>query len=219
VQLATRPALLVPAYHHPPSAMAQPSLTYFAGRGLGEIPRLLLAEAGVQYTDNRRENIDELKASLPFGQVPLYEEPNGVRLVQSNTISRYIARQHNLYGKNAQEAALIDQWIDGIGDFRAAFRGAKTDEEKAKFKSEALPKWFGHFEKLAHANFEKHHVLVGDQFSWADIALYYVVDFVATDATHAGVLANHHTLAAVHKLVAERPRIAHWLKTRPVTPW
>lgn len=69
-------------------------LTPSLGRGLAEIPRLLLAEAGVQYTDKRVEKIDDFKATLPFGQVPLYEEANGVRLVQSQTIARYIARTH-----------------------------------------------------------------------------------------------------------------------------
>jgi len=65
----------------------------FKGRGLGELPRLLLADAGIAFDDVRLEDISALKSKFPFEQVPVYEEQNGFMLAQSRTISRYIARQ------------------------------------------------------------------------------------------------------------------------------
>lgn len=100
------------------------SLTYFDGRGLGEIPRLLLHEAGVKFEDRRLKDIAPLKPELPFGQVPLYQEGD-FKLAQSQAIARYIARTHNLYGKDAHESALIDSFIDGLNDARTHERNAK----------------------------------------------------------------------------------------------
>ena len=54
-------------------------LTYGNGKGLAELPRLVLAELGQEYEDVRwpdddwDKEIAALKPSLPFGQVPFYE--------------------------------------------------------------------------------------------------------------------------------------------------
>jgi len=193
-----------------------PKLTYFAGRGLAEIPRLLLAQAGVAYEDVRLEDISAIKASLPYGQVPLYEE-DGLRLVQSNTISRYIARTHNLYGKDAKEAAQIDLWIDGLNDLRSAVSAAKTDEAKAALPKEVIPKWFKNFEELAKSHKGGQSWLVGDSISWADIALYNLLFNYAT--TYPGSVDAFPTLQAVQKRVAAEPKIAAWVAKRPQTAW
>ncbi len=116
------------------------SLTYFDGRGLAEVPRLVLAEAGVKFEDRRVKDIATLKAELPFGQVPLYQDGD-FKLVQSQAIIRYVARTHNLYGKDAKEAALIDQIGDGIQDLRTHERNAKdvSDSPKSYFVFSLIP--------------------------------------------------------------------------------
>lgn len=54
--------------------------------------------------DHRLSNDDDdpefenLKPSLPFGQLPVLEI-NGTRIAQSVAITRYLAKQYNLYGK------------------------------------------------------------------------------------------------------------------------
>src|SRR4051794_34472014 len=69
----------------------KPKLTYFNGRGLAEATRLLFHDAGVEFDDVRLEDITALKGDLIYGQVPLLEWGN-VRLVQSVTIARFVAR-------------------------------------------------------------------------------------------------------------------------------
>src|SRR5689334_13569836 len=106
-------------------------LTYFPGRGRAELSRLILAEAGIQYTDNRVGDISELKKSgiLPFGQFPILEH-NGVILAQSISIARYPARLAHPYGKTELDGAKIDMMVDGVSDFGSARYNAKTVRKK-----------------------------------------------------------------------------------------
>jgi glutathione S-transferase len=52
---------------------------------------------------------------MPFAQVPVLEV-DGQMLAQSNTISRYLARQHGLAGKDEWEQAQADMYADNIND-------------------------------------------------------------------------------------------------------
>jgi hypothetical protein len=87
------------------STVTKPTLTYFNLFARGEVPRLLLEDAGVDYDFVPVTNWPETKAQLTaagklaFGQVPLYEEP-GLTLVQSNAIAHYLARKHGYNGTN-----------------------------------------------------------------------------------------------------------------------
>jgi len=200
----------------------KPKLTYFKGRGLAELPRLVLAESGVEYDDVRVENIDELKPILPFGQVPFYEEGD-FKLSQSNTIARYIAREHGLYGHGARCSARIDMILDSIGDIRGkvyALRNVpedKKEEETKKLKDEVLPLWNAHFERLLANNHENGGWAVGKNVSLADIALYNYVFFAKKD--YASSFDKTPKLLALADKVAARPKIAQWIKTRPQSEW
>jgi glutathione S-transferase len=87
------------------STVTKPTLTYFNLFARAEVPRLLLEDAGVDYDFVPVSNWPETKAQLiaagklAFGQVPLYEEP-GLTLVQSNAITRHLARKHGYNGTN-----------------------------------------------------------------------------------------------------------------------
>jgi len=200
--------------------VGKPKLTYFNGRGLGELPRLVLAEAGVAFDDVRVDDIADLKPRLPFGQVPFYEEGD-FKLSQSNTIARYIARQSGLYGNDARTAAKIDMIVDGINDIRAkgyAIRNApedKKEEEKKKFANEVLPQWTGYFEKIVKSSGGPW--ALGSEFTLADIALYNL--FFSVKVDYPDVLKNSPTLTSLSQRVTERPKIAKYIKERPVSPW
>jgi len=101
-----------PAPHYT-AAMSKPTLLYFPARGRAEIIRLLLAEAGVDYQEHpvgkgtppqggRPTDLAALLAdgTLPFGAVPVWEEPGGFRLAQSHAIAAHLARTHGLAGKS-----------------------------------------------------------------------------------------------------------------------
>lgn len=52
---------------------------------------------------------------MPFGQCPALEV-DGKMLAQSNTIARYLARQHGLAGKSDWEQAQADMYVDSLED-------------------------------------------------------------------------------------------------------
>jgi hypothetical protein len=82
-------------------------LTYFSGRGRGEQARWMLAATGIEFENVCLETPEEFAKMkkddmLLFGQLPLLEV-DGLRLVQSQSINRYLARRAGLYGKTDQD--------------------------------------------------------------------------------------------------------------------
>ena len=100
--------------------MSKIKLTYFNSKGRAETTRLILAQAGVAYEDNRVEKEDwpALKASLPLGQLPILEV-DGKTIGQSMAIARFCARRFGLAGKDEFEGAQADQAVDQVSDFLA----------------------------------------------------------------------------------------------------
>jgi len=194
--------------------MSKLVLTYFPGRGAAELSRLIFAEKGVEYVDNRVSDHTSLKVSLPFGQLPLLEV-DGLRLAQSLTIARYLARKYDLYGKTLEEGALADMFVDGIADLNAARGSAQTDEAKAKFVSEVLPKWLGLFEKIIEKNGGDY--VVGHTFTYADIQLVNAVDTLGFSYPNFKPIDHYPKIKAIFERVSTRPGIANWRATRPQT--
>jgi glutathione S-transferase len=123
---------------------------------------------------------------LAFGQVPLYEEP-GLTLTQSSAIVRHLAKKHGYHGTNAHEEALVDQNFEGVVDLLNALRAVyqaseeKKAEVKEKLAKETLPTKLGFFNKLAEKNGDN-GFLVGSKLSYADVGLYFILQFLFTKA-------------------------------------
>lgn len=91
-------------------------LTYLTMRGLAELPRLIMEEAGLAYigTYYGREKFAAAKQSLPMGRVPVLKGvlPNGAELSQSASIVRVLARKAGLDGTDDVERAVVDSWYE-----------------------------------------------------------------------------------------------------------
>lgn len=169
--------------------MQSPRLTYFGSRGRAELVRLTCALAGVAYDEvsvggwNPTNLPDAFLAlrregTLPFEQLPLWEEPGGFRLAQSDAIVRHLARSHGLYGHGARELARVDEAMEGVKDARAELSkvaAAPADARPAlrtSLAEHAAPRWLGFFERLLARN-DGAFGLVGHGPTVADLALYH----------------------------------------------
>jgi len=209
--------------------MAEPNykLTYFNGRGRGEIIRLVLTAAGVPFTDNRLsfEEFAKIKSTLPFNQVPVFEIDNKVTLCQSLTIGRYLARKYNLAGKTDVEQAQADMIVDCIEDalkpvpvfFRFTPDPVKKAELKKKFIEEQLPEFLNKLEALLVSNKGGDGYFVGDQLTWADLHLVRMQGSLVLSVGLATPFDKHPKLNALFNRVVQLPKIAPYQANLPVT--
>ncbi|XP_039078889.1 glutathione S-transferase-like isoform X2 [Hyaena hyaena] len=99
---------------------AKPKLHYFNGRGRMESIWWLLAAAGVEFEEELFETCEEFgkliqSGTLMYEQVPMVEI-DGMNLVETRAIQRYLAAKYDLYGRNLQEQAWIDMYVEGLKD-------------------------------------------------------------------------------------------------------
>lgn len=219
--------------------MPNPTLIYFAARGRAELLRLILAEAGVEYTEHhvgkdtppangRPTDFTALKATgqLAFDAVPVWEEPDGFRLAQSLAIANHLARRHGLMGKTPREQAQVEQALGGFDDARAELRKlvTTTPEQRPALREELLtvimPRWLGYFDRLLRANAGGATFLVGESLTSADLALWYLVELCVTNGFGPAV-EKYPVLQAFFERIGKRPKLAAYLaspKRPPLMP-
>jgi glutathione S-transferase len=201
-------------------------LTYFDGRGRGEIVRLVLTAAGAPFEDHRisREDFLKAKPTLPFGQVPIFEF-EGVKLCQSLTIARYLARKYNLAGKTEVEQAQVDMILDCIEDalrpvpvfFRFEQDPVKKAELKKKYIEEQLPEFLQKIEKLLESNNGGNGYFVGNELTWADLYLVRAQGSLELQVGVPTALSSAPKLNALFNRVIALPKIAAYRAKLPVT--
>jgi glutathione S-transferase len=204
--------------------MSKPKLIYFNLRARAEVSRLILAAAGVEYEDVRVDfsRWPEMKPSTPFGQLPILEV-DGAKLCQSKTIARYLANKYGLAGKTDLEKAQVDMVADCIDDiytptirFFSEKDQAKQTELKEKFQKETLPTQIALLEKLLKANRNGDGYFVGDSLTWVDIGFFDFCSWLsAIEVTIP--FEDVPKLKALREKIEKHPKIAEWIKKRPVT--
>lgn len=161
---------------------------YFHGRGIGEPIRLLLTVGGVDFVDRRYSMAefratDDLKAKLPFGQVPALEV-DGVFFGQTDSLMRLAAKLAKLYPNDLLEAARSDMIVVHQADIHSAIAKMSFDgvpgapgtkmlpeEERHKkisaWSESTLPGLLDRLERLAENGY-----MVGSTLCWADICIF-----------------------------------------------
>lgn len=97
-----------------PEVNPELELLYFNSKGLAECSRQMLQYKDINFTDTRinKERFDEIKESLPYGQVPILHIDDET-VAQSKAIARYVGKLARVYPqKNILHAAFVDEWME-----------------------------------------------------------------------------------------------------------
>ncbi|XP_052782214.1 S-crystallin 4-like [Mya arenaria] len=196
-------------------------LTYFNGKGRAEVSRLLLAAAGKAFEDVRVDFAQwgDLKKDMPQGTLPVLEVDGKMKISQSGSIARYLAREFDLYGKGNTDMTLVDQIMDTCIDLFSGvlkFAFLKDEAEKAQKREEYLAgdakKYLGLLEKLVQEG-GKSGFAVGSSLTVADLMLYAFIE----NSQIVELLKDYKLLDANRKKVEQLPKIKEYLAKRPVT--
>ncbi|KAH0490738.1 hypothetical protein TgHK011_002194 [Trichoderma gracile] len=161
-----------------------PTLHYLdIGRlGRGEVVRLFLRDAGIEFNDVRHPYDDTWPATSAklkeqgitrTGKVPALLI-HGLTLNQHISILRYLARDLGSYdGETNYEKFQVDAVADVYNDWRTqwvASLGGVTDE----YRNKVVPEYYNVITQYYSAN--KGPYLLGDRITYADFAVYQSID-------------------------------------------
>lgn len=198
--------------------MAKYKLTYFdmpASRG--EECRMALYAAGVDFEDNRIpfEQWPALKASTPFGALPILELPDKPALAQSNAILAYVGRRYDLHPQDAWEAARHEAILVAVEELRAALVPSgqlKDPAEKKRAREElaqgALKVWGAQMEKQIRGTF-----VGGERLQVADLKLFQIMHSFrrgVLDHIPGDIFREFVKLDGVYAAVERHPKIIEW---------
>lgn len=176
-------------------------LYYFDARGAGEMSRILLKIGGKDFEDIRYSikikegggfetpEFQEAKLSgvlaVNMDRAPIFVTGSGVKIGQSKSIERYIAKKCNFLGNDDDSSAVIDCICENVRDIREKFGkirmtggfGPNPEKEAAmkKWYEEELSSWFTKLEKSLPAS-EQEGYSVGTSLSYADVCIWYLIN-------------------------------------------
>ncbi|EPY87515.1 Glutathione S-transferase-like protein [Camelus ferus] len=188
------------------------TIVYFPVRGRCEAMRMLLADQDQSWKEEvvTMETWPALKPSCLYGQLPKFQDGD-LTLYQSNAILRHLGRSLGLYGKDQQEAALLDVVNDGVEDLRCKYVTLiYTNYEAGKEGYvKALPEHLKPFETLLSQNQGGQAFIVGNQISFAD---YNLLDLLLNHQVLApGCLDSFPLLSAYVARLSARPKLKAFL--------
>lgn len=209
-------------------------LTYFDGRGLAEVSRLMLAYTGTKYEDNRYKTKEEFdidkqagKFSGSMGKLPYLEvktpEGNIVTISQSKSIERFIARRYGLTGSDEFEEARIDSICESVRDVTELCYKADSlysDREKEEFYRSKFKEELDKLTKVITKNDPMGlSYAVGSSISRADIAIYHLAWTYSKYTSVEEIIQNNERISHIVRNVEKQPGISVWVERRPNTPF
>ena len=205
-------------------------------QGRGEFVRLALEEGAAAYEDVARGTggmakmmaliEDENEEHPPFA--PPFLKDGDTVIGQTAAILFYLGPKHGLAPRDeaqrlwAHEIQLtIDDLISEVHDTHHPVGGGLYYEDQKPealrrsegFRERRIPKYLGWLENILRRNPKGSAHLVGDSLSYADLSLFQVVEGLTYAFPRAmeRVLPSEPRVAALHRAVAERPRIKGYL--------
>jgi glutathione S-transferase len=193
-------------------------LTYFDFAGSrGEECRLALHVAGVPFEDERLagKQWGDLKASTPYGALPVLTVACKGQLAQSNAILTFIGRGHGLHPSDAWEAARHEAILAACEELRhrvnevlAIKEEPARKEAREAMASGLLQTWGARLERQIEGPF-----VAGDRLHVADLKLFIVVGWFAkgvVDHVPPHVFEPFRKLTGLYDAVARHEKVASW---------
>ncbi|EFA79930.1 hypothetical protein PPL_06751 [Heterostelium album PN500] len=189
-----------------------PTLHYFNGRGRAETSRVLFVVAGVEFNDvkNPFDNA-EIKQRATYKQLP-YLIDGDFEISQSIAIENYIANKYNLAGDSLVDRTRILSIAQASYDISIPIFTNDTDEKKALYKNETLPRFLSAWEKILTENGGKH--FVGSKLSAADVSAYTTLENLYSK-NYKEVVDKYPTLTNFKSTFEAIPSISDYLSKRP----
>lgn len=216
----------------PRSTSPKITFTYWNGRGMAEKIRLMLAATGVEYEEavpgfpdvthlGEPEHLASLreKGMLMMNMVPLLCI-DGLCLVQSRAIVRYLAERGNLCGDgSAQQRVECDIMAESVHDWKDAscssfeygMNGYEPNERQMRRIKKGNARYLPIFERRLCRNGRMHDWLVGSSMSYADVLMLEVLEQVVQ--ADPGCLDDFPAVKKLHQELKGVPRIAAWLQS------
>uniref|UniRef100_A0AC35FQ06 Glutathione S-transferase n=1 Tax=Panagrolaimus sp. PS1159 TaxID=55785 RepID=A0AC35FQ06_9BILA len=202
--------------------MPEIKLVYFNVRGLGECARLILRHANVDFKDEQvtHEQWPELKSKTKTGKLP-YLEYDGHLILESNAINRFLAKKHNLAGKDDYEQAHVDGIADVQKDFMYAvapyymavmgYGPGNPDELKKEHLENNLARFlpmYSNFLKESKSGF-----MAPSGLTWVDFVITeYLTTLLNFDSK---ILDNHKDIKDYIERVHNVPQLKDYYANRP----
>ncbi|CAD5217678.1 unnamed protein product [Bursaphelenchus xylophilus] len=200
-------------------------LIYFDARGICESIRLLFRYANESFVDERitKKKWLAIKDSTFYGKIPILEV-DGKPLAQCYAISRYLARQFGLAGKDDWEAAKLDEAADfhkyvltELSPYLFVLSGYRSGDRDALRKELFVPvvdKNFPIYNNLLKASNSGFFAKSG--VSWVD----FVVSEYLTTIRHyePAILEKYPLLLKFIDRIQTLPQIKEYIKQRNHTP-
>ncbi|OQR90431.1 hypothetical protein THRCLA_09346 [Thraustotheca clavata] len=198
-------------------------LTYFNLTGRAEITRLAFHIGGIPFIDERikRDEFNERKPTLPFGQVPVLTINDKV-FSQSSALARYAGAVSGLYPKEPLSALQVDEILAHSKDIfdllpptlKVADKDQRIAMRQEIAKTRITPMCEAMERRLAQVKAPNGNYLLGDEITLADLELY-LTNALMESEWFEGVPADtcHHypTWMSVVNAVAQHPKVQSYI--------
>lgn len=212
-------------------------------QGRGEVVRLALEEAGVDYIDVARNNStkkDDKNHMLNILQDPNLESPpfappflvdGDIIIAQSAAILQYLAPKIGLIGNDQYEKMFAHQLQLTVSDLLTEVHDThhpiastlyyedQTNEAKrrsANFIKVRMPKYLNYFEQILANNQSKSGWLIGNNLSYPDLSIFQIIEGLrySFPKAFAKIENNYTKIIALAKAVSVRPNISAYLRSK-----
>ncbi|XP_050728275.1 hematopoietic prostaglandin D synthase-like [Eriocheir sinensis] len=204
--------------------MAEYKLTYFIGRGLGEVSRWIMHFGNIPFTDERVEEVDwpERKKHTPAGKLPVLEV-EGKMLNQSLAIGRFLASKVGLVPQDPLHAAFCDAVAETMKELAVDIFDVKNAEGKSKeenmrtYKEDFVPSKLMPMMERLNKRFEGNEWFISGKLTWGDMAIALTMEPLFAELPE--LAAKFPKLKAHSDKMVNLPGIKEYLKKRPETSY